>query len=87
MINSDVIDAGVNGELSRTGSLRLEKLLDRYNPQLLLLCHGANDMLQQRSLDEMADKYLHCAAEVNERIFGKSEISNKNYMKCLEAAE
>ena len=38
-------------------------------------------------LDKMADKYLHCAAEVNERMFGKSEISNKNYMRCLEAAE
>ncbi|WP_354625606.1 GDSL-type esterase/lipase family protein [Psychromonas sp. MME2] len=55
LINRDVINAGVNGELSGTGRLRLERLLDRYEPQLLLLCHGANDMLQQRSLDEMVD--------------------------------
>jgi acyl-CoA thioesterase-1 len=55
LINRQVINAGVNGELSSTGLARLEKLLDRYNPQLLLLCHGANDLLQKSDLDKMAD--------------------------------
>jgi len=49
-----VINAGVSGELSAHGLKRLEALLDRYQPQLLLLCHGANDMLQKRNLDTMA---------------------------------
>ncbi|MCP4324263.1 MAG: arylesterase [Alteromonadales bacterium] len=49
-----VINAGINGELSSEGLQRLEKLLDWYQPELLLLCHGANDMLQKRSLQTMA---------------------------------
>jgi len=55
IINRKVINAGVNGELSGEGLLRLEKLLDLYQPQLLLLCHGANDLLQKSDLDKMAD--------------------------------
>lgn len=50
-----VINEGISGELSRKGLQRLEKLLDDYQPQLLILCHGANDMLQKRSLSEMQD--------------------------------
>lgn len=55
LIDIQVINAGVNGELSRDGRLRLENLLDTHKPQLLLLCHGANDILQQRDLNIMAD--------------------------------
>ena len=55
LIDRQVINAGINGELSSAGLLRLENLLDTYNPQLLLLCHGANDILQKRDLDKMAD--------------------------------
>jgi len=55
LINIRVINAGVNGELSRKGLARLEGLLELHKPQLLLLCHGANDMLQKRDLKLMAD--------------------------------
>ena len=55
LINRQVINAGINGELSRAGLLRLDKLLDVHNPQLLLLCHGANDILQKHDLNKMAD--------------------------------
>ncbi|MFT7052725.1 MAG: acyl-CoA thioesterase-1 [Psychromonas sp.] len=54
LLNLKVINAGVNGELSRTGLARLEALLELHKPQLLLLCHGANDMLQKRDLKLMA---------------------------------
>jgi acyl-CoA thioesterase I len=47
--------AGVNGELSHKGLARLETLLELHKPQLLLLCHGANDMLQKHDLNIMAD--------------------------------
>jgi acyl-CoA thioesterase-1 len=50
-----VINAGINGELSSEGLIRLEALLDLHKPQLLLLCHGANDILQKRDLTKMAD--------------------------------
>ena len=34
-------------------------------------------------LDQMADKYLHCADEATERLFGVKEITNTDYMLQL----
>jgi len=44
-----VINAGVPGELSATGLQRLPGLLQRWHPDLLLLCHGGNDLLRRHS--------------------------------------
>ncbi len=48
-INRKVINAGVPGELSMQGLKRLPKLLEKYQPDLLILCHGGNDILQRGS--------------------------------------
>lgn len=42
-----VINAGIPGEVTAQGVKRLPALLDRYKPQLLLLCHGGNDLLRK----------------------------------------
>lgn len=55
LINREVINEGINGELSYQGLLRLESLLDKHQPKLLLLCHGANDLLQNLQRDKMAE--------------------------------
>ena len=42
-----VINAGIPVEVTAQGVRRLPALLDRYKPQLLLLCHGGNDLLRK----------------------------------------
>ncbi len=45
-----VINAGISGEISSNGLKRLPSLL-KYNPDLVILCHGANDILRKMPLD------------------------------------
>lgn len=46
----EVINEGIPGELSGEGLARLEEALKSHRPDLLLLCHGGNDMLRRRSM-------------------------------------
>jgi lysophospholipase L1-like esterase len=47
-----VINAGVPGEVSSEGLNRLGQMLEEHQPDLVLLCHGGNDLI--RKLDETA---------------------------------
>ena len=42
-----VINAGVPGEISAQGIQRLPKLLERHQPELVILIHGGNDFLRK----------------------------------------
>jgi len=42
-----VINAGIPGEISRDGLKRLPGLLDEYQPELIILIHGGNDILRK----------------------------------------
>ena len=55
LIGRTVVNAGVPGEVSTDGLLRLPALLDREQPALLLLCHGGNDQLQRLDPARLAD--------------------------------
>lgn len=48
-----VINAGINGETSEEGLARLPMLLEDDSIRLMLLCFGANDILQQRSMERL----------------------------------
>ncbi|HAD05315.1 MAG: hypothetical protein A2091_03270 [Desulfuromonadales bacterium GWD2_61_12] len=54
LLDRIVINAGMPGELSATGLARLPALLDEHRPALVILCHGGNDLLQQRDPEELA---------------------------------
>jgi len=49
-----IVNAGIPGELSAKGLQRLPEVLDEYEPELLLLCHGGNDLLRRHELAKTA---------------------------------
>jgi len=46
ILRRDVLNAGVNGELSADGLRRLPEWLENHHPELMILCHGGNDLIR-----------------------------------------
>ncbi len=67
----EVINAGIPGEVSSAGKTRLSQLLQETNPDLVILCHGGNDLLRklsrqqlQANLQAMVDEITDSGAQV-----------------------
>lgn len=50
-----VINGGVSGEVTADGLKRLPELLDEHLPELLILCHGGNDLLKKQPQEATAN--------------------------------
>jgi len=62
-----VINAGVPGEISRKGLNRLPELLDKHNPNLLILIHGGNDILRKLSNSGLKNNLIEMVGEAKKR--------------------
>ena len=67
LIGRTVVKAGLPGEVSADGLLRLHAVLDREQPALLLLCHGGNDQLQRLDPARLADNLRAMIREARDR--------------------
>jgi acyl-CoA thioesterase-1 len=67
-----VINAGVPGDVTAGGLERLAETIEEYQPQLLILCLGGNDMLRQKP-----------AAEIERNLEEMIKISRKQGIPVL----
>jgi len=67
LADREVINAGVPGEISSEGLIRLPALLDEYQPNLLILIHGGNDILRQINPEQTRDNLKAMIAEAKQR--------------------
>jgi lysophospholipase L1-like esterase len=75
-----VVNAGVSGEVSAQGRERLPALLDELKPQLLILCHGGNDILRRLPKEQAVENLRAMIEAARERdidvvLIGVPELS------------
>ncbi|MFT4562045.1 MAG: acyl-CoA thioesterase-1 [Gammaproteobacteria bacterium] len=54
----NVVNAGVPGEVSSAGLKRLEGILESVQPQLVILCHGGNDLLRKQNVGQTTENIM-----------------------------
>lgn len=67
LIARKVINAGVPGEVSAEGVRRLPALLDQHQPDLLVLCHGGNDLLRKLDRQQLRENLRRMFEAANQR--------------------
>lgn len=59
LLKVKVINAGISGEISQNGLKRLPELLKKHRPDLLIICHGGNDILRKLNPSELKTNILN----------------------------
>ena len=71
LINRKVINTGIPGEISEKGLARLPALLKQHQPDLIIICHGANDILRKLNIDQTKNnlqKMIDLAKQNNSQV-------------------
>ena len=55
LLDRRVINAGIPGEISSDGLLRLPGLIEKHRPDLIIICHGGNDILRKLDLSKTSN--------------------------------
>jgi len=53
LTNLQVINSGISGEVTSEGLIRLQKILETQQPDLIILLEGGNDILRNHSFSEI----------------------------------
>jgi len=67
MTGHPVYNAGISGEISKDGLARFVDVLDDTNPELVILCHGGNDILRNLSMTDLANNLRDMIEEAESR--------------------
>lgn len=82
-----VVNAGVPGEETPQGLKRLPQLLEEYEPALLVLCHGGNDMIRKRNLTTTAANLRAMIEMAQQRGISVILLGVPNFGLFLSSAE
>lgn len=66
-----VINAGIPGEISKKGMARLPGLIEKHRPDLIIICHGGNDILRKLDLSKTRDniqRMINLARQNNSQV-------------------
>ncbi|NVN91375.1 MAG: arylesterase [Desulfuromonadales bacterium] len=67
LIGRRVVNAGIPGEITAEGLDRLPETLERVKPSLVILCHGANDLMRGMDQRRAADNLRSMLNLIRER--------------------
>ncbi|MBN4063167.1 arylesterase [Cardiobacterium sp. AH-315-I02] len=71
LVHRKVINAGVPGEISKDGLTRLPFLIKQHQPELIIICHGGNDILRRLDKEQTKNniqKMINLAKDNNSQI-------------------
>lgn len=82
-----VINAGIPGEVSASGVKRLGILLEKHQPDLVVLCHGGNDILRRLDRDSLSTNLVHMIEEIRNAGADVLLLAVPDFGLLLSAAE
>lgn len=67
LLGRKVVNSGIPGEISSEGASRLPGVLDQHQPELLIICHGGNDILRKLDREDLRNNLRRMYEAANQR--------------------